>query len=81
MKSWKTALKEKKILDQTKAQLEERRHGLWQATGQRQFTKQVIEAELLSMNQEILEINNKLSKFRDELKVAPLPTPEATPSV
>lgn len=61
-------------MQKTKEQLEERRKELWATTGQRQFTKNFIEAELLQMNQELLDINNNLAKIRDEPK-APIITP------
>ncbi len=46
------------------AQLEERRNQLCMACGQKQFSKAVLEAELIQHNQEILDINNKLAEIR-----------------
>lgn len=50
-------------IPETKEVLESKRDQLWFKSGQHQFTKAVVEAELLQMNQEILRINNALSKL------------------
>lgn len=96
--NWKNRLRGK-LVDTPKEEstevLEQRRMDLTTKAGNYQFNKAVIDAELLQMNQQILEINNILGKRRqdaigkskEELKVVPsenievLPKAEETPSV
>jgi hypothetical protein len=66
--NWKNRLRGK--MDTPKEEstevLEQRRMDLTTKAGNYQFNKAVIEAELLQMNQQILEINNTLGKRRQE---------------
>lgn len=52
------------------------RESLWTKTGQHQFTKAVIEAELIQFNQQILDINNKLRALSDKEKESSIVVPK-----
>lgn len=73
--NWKKRLGGKTLSNteqKTKSRVEllARRDYLLKDSGQKQFTKAVIEAELLQVNQELLNINNLLSKMPTEEQVA-----------
>ncbi len=64
----------------TTEEMTARRDWLWSKTGQHQFTKAVVEAELIQMNQEILDINNKLQlKFKAATPAPKIVEPEVLP--
>jgi hypothetical protein len=75
--NWKKQLSGGRFkVEETREQLIEHRNQLVIQCGQNQFTKAVMEAELLQANQKILDINNKLQKMPAEAKAE---APEVVP--
>lgn len=77
MKSWKNRFRGGKLAEAPKSvesvdELTSKREVLLKQTGQHQFHKAVIDAELLQMNQELLRLNNELKKAKEAQPVAPV---------
>lgn len=75
IKNWKNRLRgkimEEKVIDLAKLQMEKEREAIWLRAGQLQFAQAIAKAELLQLNQKLLDLNNKISKpeSSDEPKV------------